>query len=46
MTKADKQDLARDLREGTRSSNQELADEYGCSVATVRKYRRVLAGPQ
>lgn len=42
MLKADKIDLARDMRAGTNKSNEHLARLYDCSLATVRKYRRLL----
>jgi DNA-binding CsgD family transcriptional regulator len=43
MTKADKAELRGLMRRGDERSNREIAADLGCSEATVRKYRRILA---
>lgn len=45
MTKADKAELRRLCRAGDPRSDERLAEICDCTVATVKKYRRVL-GPK
>lgn len=42
MTKADKAVLRRLCRENDPRTDERLAEICGCTVATVRKYRRIL----
>lgn len=42
MTKADKAFLRWVMRNKPERTNKDIADDIGCTVATVRKYRRAL----
>lgn len=43
MTNADKAELRALMREGDKRSDREIANDIGCSKATVAKYRKVFA---
>lgn len=45
MTKADKAELRRLCRAGDKRSDERLAEICDCTVATVRRYRRILGPP-
>ena len=45
MTNDDKRELKRILRVEPERSNEDIQRQIGCSLATVKKYRRIFGTP-